>query len=189
MERIIIRHLKGSKASQVEEFPLAQFAELTLGRDPNSQVKFEPEKDDIVGRRHARIAKDGDDASKFTLIDLSSRNGTFVNRSRVFGSMPLNSGDIIQLGAGGPEIEFELDFRSPTQANATTLAPDVEYAEPTGRAKVGAAATASSGGVGKAKIEPTIGEPKVDGSRNLLLIRPVIIVLAALGAAWFAHGC
>ena len=33
MERIVLRHLSGSKANQVEEFPLAHFKELIVGRD------------------------------------------------------------------------------------------------------------------------------------------------------------
>ena len=61
MERVILRHLKGSKASQLEEFPLQQFVELIFGRDPSSNVRFDPEKDDLVGRQHARIAREASD--------------------------------------------------------------------------------------------------------------------------------
>ena len=35
MERVILRHLKGSKASQLEEFPLQQFAELIVAMRVN----------------------------------------------------------------------------------------------------------------------------------------------------------
>ncbi len=184
MERIILRHLKGSKASQVEEFPAAQFAELTFGRDPSSQVKFEPEKDDLVGRQHARIARDPSDQSKFTLMDLNSRNGTFLNKSRIVGSMPLNPGDVIQLGAGGPEIEFDLDPRPAGQVKATRIAFTAAPAD-AGHAPATAAATASaSGAVGKATVERMITETKKDGRRNLLLVGSAIVVVAALGATW-----
>ena len=44
MERVILRHLRGSKASQLEEFPLQQFVELTIGRDPTAGIRFDPEK-------------------------------------------------------------------------------------------------------------------------------------------------
>ena len=109
MERVILRHLKGSKASQLEEFPLQQFGELTIGRDPASGIRFDPDKDDLVGRQHARISRDPSDPYRFKLQDLNSRNGTFLNKLRVVGEMPLQPGDVIQLGAGGPELQFDID--------------------------------------------------------------------------------
>ena len=109
MERVVLRHLKGSKATQVEEFALHQFSELVIGRDPSAGVRFDPEKDDVVGRQHARIARDPNDKYRFAVIDLRSRNGTFVNRKRVTGQMWLSPGDVVQLGAGGPEFQFDID--------------------------------------------------------------------------------
>ena len=55
MRRIIIRHISGSKAEQVEEFPADQFKVLTLGRNPDQTIRFDPDKDDLVSRQHARI--------------------------------------------------------------------------------------------------------------------------------------
>ena len=46
MERIVLKHLSGSKANQVEEFPLAHVKELILGRDPSSTVKYDPDRDE-----------------------------------------------------------------------------------------------------------------------------------------------
>ena len=106
MERVILRHLKGSKASQLEEFPLQQFAELTIGRDPNSNVRFDPDKDDLVGRQHARISRDPAEPYRFKLADLNSRNGTYLNKLRVVGEMPLAPGDVIQLGRAAG-IQFD----------------------------------------------------------------------------------
>ena len=54
MERVILRHLKGSKSGAVEEFPLASVTELTLGRDPMAQVRFDAGQGRLVGRQHAR---------------------------------------------------------------------------------------------------------------------------------------
>ena len=78
MERIVLRHLNGSKANQVEEFPLAHFKELVVGRDPSATVKYDPDKDDLVGRQHAGIAQDPNDPTQFAITDLNSRNGTLV---------------------------------------------------------------------------------------------------------------
>ena len=58
MERIVLKHLSGSKANEVEEFPLKHFTELLIGRDPGATVKYHPEQDDLVGRQHARITRD-----------------------------------------------------------------------------------------------------------------------------------
>src|SRR5690606_41591415 len=122
MERVILRHLKGSKASQLEEFPLEEFGELTIGRDPASGVRFDPEKDDLVGRQHARVVRDKNDKHRFVLQDMNSRNGTFLNKLRVVGEMPLQPGDGIQLGAGGPELQFDLDPLPARYVKATRLA-------------------------------------------------------------------
>ena len=185
MERIILRHLKGSKASQVEEFPLEQFAELTFGRDPASSVKFEPEKDDLVGRQHARLTRDTSDSSKFVLMDLNSRNGTFLNKSRVVGSIAISPGDVIQLGAGGPEIEFDVDPRPEGQVKATRLAFAAAPADATREATASAAtAGAAASGVGKATVERMIGQTKKEGRRNMLLVGAAAVVVLAIGITW-----
>lgn len=105
VEKIVIRHLDGSKAHQIQEFPAEQ--QITIGRDPASVIRYEAD-EDLVSRHHARLARDGKDPDRFLLTDLESRNGTFVNKRRVAGSEAINGGDIVQLGAGGPEFEFDL---------------------------------------------------------------------------------
>ena len=62
-----------------------------IGRHPESDIFL----DDItVSRRHAEIRRD---ASGFSLHDVGSLNGTYVNRERVEGA-DLRSGDEIQIG-------------------------------------------------------------------------------------------
>jgi len=62
-----------------------------IGRHPDSDIFL----DDItVSRRHAEIRRD---ASGFSLHDVGSLNGTYVNRERVEGA-ELRSGDEIQIG-------------------------------------------------------------------------------------------
>src|SRR5687767_3132352 len=70
----------------------------TIGRHPDSNIFL----DDItVSRRHAEIRRnDG-----FSLHDVGSLNGTYVNKDRVEES-PLHSGDEIQIG------KFKLVFLS-----------------------------------------------------------------------------
>ncbi|HYP27127.1 MAG TPA: trypsin-like peptidase domain-containing protein [Blastocatellia bacterium] len=121
MERIILRHISGSKAGQVEEFPLSHFKELTIGRDTSATVKYDPDRDDLVGRVHAKIAQDPTNPTRFTISDLNSRNGTYVNRQRLVGTTQLSPGDSVQFGAGGPELQFDLDPRPQQQMKATRV--------------------------------------------------------------------
>ena len=63
----------------------------TAGRHPDSDVFL----DDItVSRRHVVIERAGD---AFTLRDVGSLNGTYVNRERI-DEATLNSGDQVQIG-------------------------------------------------------------------------------------------
>ena len=122
MERIVLKHLSGSKANQVEEFPLNHVKELILGRDPSSTVKYDPDRDDLVGRQHAKITQDPNDPSQFIVSDMNSRNGTFVNRQRIVGTTRVNPGDVVQLGPGGPEFLFDIEPRPQSATKATRTA-------------------------------------------------------------------
>lgn len=65
---------------------------VTVGRDiTNDIVINDPE----VSRHHLRFTRG---AGGFTLEDLASTNGTFINGQRLSGAKPLNNGDMINLG-------------------------------------------------------------------------------------------
>jgi hypothetical protein len=109
VQRIIIRHLTGTRANQVDEFGPPAVGELAVGRDPGANVRFDPDRDDVVSRQHMKIVRDPVDPSSFHLVDLQSSNGTFLNRQRVYGAVRIGHGDTVQVGAAGPEFRFELD--------------------------------------------------------------------------------
>ena len=109
MERILIRHLSGARASQVDEFPAAETNEILVGRDPEASVRFDPSREDLVSRQHVKIVRDPESPDEFAVVDLQSRNGTFLNRQRVYAPARLTHNDVIQLGPAGPEFRFELD--------------------------------------------------------------------------------
>ncbi|MEM6994802.1 MAG: FHA domain-containing protein, partial [Myxococcota bacterium] len=84
---------------------------VTLGRDPASDVVFSQDAHRRVSARHARVRFTG---REFLLEDQSA-NGTFVNGERVTAA-PLQPGDVLELGAGGPSIVVEM-IEAPGQDN------------------------------------------------------------------------
>ncbi len=81
---------------------------LRLGRDRSSGLQLH---DTEVSRQHAELRRDGDD---FTISDLQSSNGTFVNGHRV-KQHELASGDQVRLGTTlmlytGPGGEIDEDI-------------------------------------------------------------------------------
>jgi len=106
MLHIILRHISGSRATEVDIIPLGAHQELILGRAASAAVRFDSRLDGVVGRHHARITRGDEDGEGFMLVDLGSRNGTFLNGERVQRAMSVRIGDLLQLGAGGPVLEF-----------------------------------------------------------------------------------
>ena len=145
MERILIRHLSGARAGQVDEFPAAATSEILVGRDPEAAVVFDPSREDLVSRQHLKIVRDPELSGEFAVVDLQSRNGTFLNRQRVYAPARLVHNDVVQLGPAGPEFRFEFDpppvtITRPLDHTAGTLmlAPihDETAPRPIGRATV-----------------------------------------------------
>lgn len=65
---------------------------VSAGRHPTSDIFL----DDIsVSRRHATFTRNG---GGYVVSDLGSLNGTYVNRDRIDGDIPLAGGDEVQLG-------------------------------------------------------------------------------------------
>jgi serine protease Do len=106
---LIFRHLTGSRATQVDVVPVGAHRELILGRAGSAAVRFAPRQDTAVGRYHARI-EPGAEPGRFCISDLGSRNGTLLNGHPILGPTDLRSGDILQLGLGGPRLEFHVEL-------------------------------------------------------------------------------
>ncbi len=106
MVRLIVRHLSGARATEVDVVPIGAHRELILGRALSAAIRFDAARDADVGRHHARIVPRDDGRVGFMLIDLGSRNGTFVNGERVDGTVDLCPGDIVRLGDHGPSVEI-----------------------------------------------------------------------------------
>jgi len=85
--KLVVR--SGADAGKV--FPVTK-RQITIGRDPGNDVVL---RDALVSRRHARIHRqDG----RWVVVDLGSRNGTFVNDVRIKAPHPLSPGVNLRLG-------------------------------------------------------------------------------------------
>jgi len=70
---------------------LLESAVTTAGRHPDSDIFLD---DVTVSRRHAEFRREG---AEFTVHDVGSLNGTYVNRERIDGAV-LAAGDEVQIG-------------------------------------------------------------------------------------------
>ncbi len=181
IKNFVVRHLIGAKANQIEEFDFNTHNELTLGRSSDSDVQFDPEIDTVVSREHGKIVKDAANPLVFRLIDNNSRNGIYVNKTRVKGSTALEPGDEVQLGSNGPVFVFDVDPRPAELMPATRL---VEIVKPTSEfvpAEV-ATSTPEKAGIGKQTFERVITNERQKSQRVLVAsLAGVLVILAALG--------
>lgn len=94
--------LSGGKAGTVA--PLSGPVS-SIGRHPTCAVRLDPDQDVEVSTRHAVIQRVADG---YTLRDLGSVHGTFLNGVPITDAHPLADGDVIRLGPSGPELQFLL---------------------------------------------------------------------------------
>ena len=77
---------------------------VKVGRSPECGVRIPPEQGASVSRVHAEIAVG---ETGVIVRDAGSRNGTYLNGTRIDAAQPLIVGDKLMLGAGGPTLEVE----------------------------------------------------------------------------------
>jgi len=78
---------------------------IMAGRGGDASIRFHPVQDRIVSNQHAIFQKELD---SYYVVDMNSRNGTFVNGNRVQKAL-LRTGDTIELGHGGPRLLVTLE--------------------------------------------------------------------------------
>jgi hypothetical protein len=76
---------------------------MTIGREESNTLALT--QDMTLSRRHARIEKQN---GAWVIADVGSSGGTFVNRQRIPGTLPLHPGDEIQMGAVSFRFEGEI---------------------------------------------------------------------------------
>jgi hypothetical protein len=108
--RLIVR--RGPQPNQIYELNKDI---ITLGRDiTNDIVINDPE----VSRHHCRMTRGG---GGYTLEDLGSTNGTFVNGQRLTGARPLSGGDTVGLGET-VTLGYESTIPAPEAGQQPTMA-------------------------------------------------------------------
>jgi serine protease Do len=177
MQKVIIRHLAGTKANQTETFELPQDA-IIFGRAEVCQVVYDPVKDNLVSRTHLKITPD--ENNQFLLTDLNSTNGTFVNGQKVTNPLTLQAGDVVQLGKDGPKFEFDLDPRPKIIPKATMLSESILDLKSTRESQAGQTAESQSNqpnnesasaeqkrGVGRGTVERMLGEAEKNAQNKI----------------------
>ncbi|MDP9267118.1 MAG: FHA domain-containing protein [Acidobacteriota bacterium] len=145
--------------------------EVTLGRDPDSDVRLTADEFLMVSRRHAIVRTVGE--GDVWLEDQNSFNGTLLNGRRISNER-LNSGDLIRLGDDGPEFRVTFgtgvmlrpgtnpDLRGATAAGSNTP-PLGSYSAPTafsaGAARTPPPTQYGGGGVGSSGTGATKEPP------------------------------
>src|ERR1044071_940836 len=95
------------------QFPLVGKT-FSLGRAKDNNIVFTSTK---VSRRHALVHAQG--GAEFSLVDLGSSNGTYLNSRRVVHPMPLQYGDVIQIGEQSLVFRVEI-LQTPEEMNSMT---------------------------------------------------------------------
>jgi hypothetical protein len=98
---IRLRQTFGAHAGRSLEFSTDV---VTLGRLPESNIPFDPRADIDASGRHAELRRDRDG---WMVVDVGSRNGTWVNGQRVDRAL-LKVGDELEFGRGGPRFVVDL---------------------------------------------------------------------------------
>jgi len=96
-----------------EEFELSK-AEIVIGRAPSVDIVISQSS---VSGRHALLTRQ---EGRFTIEDLNSTNGTFINGERLMGRKIVDSGDEIRLGQS---ITLQLQAPAPPQKTMVQPGP------------------------------------------------------------------
>lgn len=113
--RLIVR--RGPRPNEVYELTGEV---INLGRDITNDIVIN---DREVSRHHLRFTRGADG---FTLEDLGSTNGTFVNGKRVTGAMGLKNGDMVGLGE---TVTLQYETGRPGAAVPPPAAQPVSYGD------------------------------------------------------------
>ena len=181
---IEIQILSGAREGQRERFEKSVIA---IGRHPMSDLRFDAERDLDVSGRHAELrGVEG----RWTLHDMGSTNGTYLNGARVGSEVELHEGDVITFGGEGPRAQVHLNVAADAAAAAAPRASTPATALRRSAARPPAATPAES----LQTLRRTTGERVAAAVREetrwlkqVLVIGGVALVGGVAIAFWLGH--
>jgi hypothetical protein len=117
LAKVVVRPLQDA-GEATREFALTG-QNISIGRSPSCEIVLE--NDQLTSRRHALLRYDG---AHYTIVDLGSSNGTFVNDTEIRDATPLSHGDRVIVG------EHELLFSTNVAGAAPIAGVDLNGAPP-----------------------------------------------------------
>ena len=117
LAKVVVRPLQDAGEASREYALTGQ--NISIGRSPSCEIVLE--NDQLTSRRHALLRYDG---AHYTIVDLGSSNGTFVNDTEIRDATPLSHGDRVIVG------EHELLFSTSVAGAAPIAGVDLNGAPP-----------------------------------------------------------
>jgi pSer/pThr/pTyr-binding forkhead associated (FHA) protein/V8-like Glu-specific endopeptidase len=180
--RIQFTFIGGARSGQSEIFsePFVQ-----IGRHPHCDLRFDADRDLDVSSRHASVLMT---AELYSLRDLGSTNGTFVNGKRLTADHVLVHGDVIQFGKQGPKVEVNIlrDEKPGPQSTAdkavksevkTTL-PTAEPPDKSRKAQHPVRRTPTGGGGTAVRVKAEVARQTASLRRTTVILLGLLFVLA-----------
>ncbi len=154
-------------------------------------IGFDLAIDGAVSRNHAVIRIVPGDPPVFTLADLNSRNGTFVNGRKVTGEVELLPDDQVELGADGPKFVFDVKPRPDHLGERTRLVLPSKPASRFSPLETAAAAPAEPSWLANQGAAP-VKAPLLARNRSWLvtpaLLAGIVLMIAAIAAGYYWWG-
>lgn len=113
---LIVHH----NGEPVKTYAFTEFP-ITIGRLQENQV---PIADINISRRHVTVNRTG--PGRYTAADMSSLNGTYVNKDRIEGERVLADGDRIILGS------FQIEIHIQSEPDTLAVIEDISFPAPAG---------------------------------------------------------
>ena len=114
-----------SGSSPAARFPVRE-GRTRIGRDPSCDLIIEGPAASVISGRHVDIYVDRSD---FRIVDLDSRNGTFVDGRRVKDTR-LAATAVIHLGLNGVQLRFEVELEAVAASEPTVALSPPTTAQP-----------------------------------------------------------
>ena len=137
--RLVLTEIRGDQRLTTREF---QKTIVRVGRDPSQcDIVFEQDKWLMVSRAHAEFRFEN---GHYFLVDLNSRQGTFLNGQPAVTPTLIKAGAVIQFGGSGPTMVVDAadalaqpaagrtPIEAPSRPASSTPAPETDKLKATG---------------------------------------------------------